>query len=223
MTTQTIDAEKAAAFAGKMVGIMNGASLAFMTSIGHRTGLFDSMARMAPSTSEEIAANDRIERAVRTGVAGRDAHGRRRRLRSRDEEVRVASRACDVDHACSRPWQPRVVCAVLLGDRQCRDRHRRSLQERRRRPVLAVSALPGVDARGERGRVRRDADDDNAAAGARADRATPERHRRRGRWLRRRTRHQPDGEGVPEEPLHRIRLLGRRRCGAAAPRRRSGG
>jgi SAM-dependent methyltransferase len=66
MTTQTIDAEKAAAFGGKMIGIMNGASLAFMTSIGHRTGLFDVMATMPPSTSEEIAANTGLnERYVR--------------------------------------------------------------------------------------------------------------------------------------------------------------
>jgi SAM-dependent methyltransferase len=76
MTTQTIDAEKAAAFAGKMVGIMNGASLAFMTSIGHRTGLFDSMASMAPSTSEEIAAKSGLnERYVREWLGAMLAGG----------------------------------------------------------------------------------------------------------------------------------------------------
>ena len=43
MTTeaQTIDQAKAEAFAGQMVGVLNGSILALMTSIGHQTGLFD--------------------------------------------------------------------------------------------------------------------------------------------------------------------------------------
>jgi ubiquinone/menaquinone biosynthesis C-methylase UbiE len=54
------------AFAGKMVGILNSGGLALMTSIGHRTGLFDAMAGMAPSTSEQIAqATGLNERYVR--------------------------------------------------------------------------------------------------------------------------------------------------------------
>src|SRR5690242_7125821 len=55
MTTQVIDEAKAAAFAGQMVGILNGATLTFMTSIGHHTGLFDTMADLPPATSERIA------------------------------------------------------------------------------------------------------------------------------------------------------------------------
>src|SRR6266540_6772058 len=66
MTTETIDRAKAEAFAGQMVGILNGATLAFMTSIGHRTGLFDKMAALPPSTSEQIAqATGLNERYVR--------------------------------------------------------------------------------------------------------------------------------------------------------------
>lgn len=42
-------------FAGKMVGILNGAALALMTSIGRQTGLLETMASLPPSTSEEIA------------------------------------------------------------------------------------------------------------------------------------------------------------------------
>jgi ubiquinone/menaquinone biosynthesis C-methylase UbiE len=53
--TQTIDQAKAEAFAGQMVGILNGSILGFMTSIGHKTGLFDKMATLPPSTSEQIA------------------------------------------------------------------------------------------------------------------------------------------------------------------------
>src|SRR3954452_20348861 len=38
-----------------MVGVLNNAGLALMTSIGHQTGLFDTMAGLPPSTSEKIA------------------------------------------------------------------------------------------------------------------------------------------------------------------------
>ncbi len=55
MTTQQIDAAKAEAFAGQVVGILNGGMLSLMLGIGHRTGLFDKMAELSPSTSEEIA------------------------------------------------------------------------------------------------------------------------------------------------------------------------
>lgn len=66
MTTQTIDQAKAEAFAGQMVGILNGSILALMTSIGHRTGLFDKMATLPPSTSDQIAdATGLNERYVR--------------------------------------------------------------------------------------------------------------------------------------------------------------
>ncbi|HEV8574402.1 MAG TPA: class I SAM-dependent methyltransferase [Dehalococcoidia bacterium] len=66
MTTQTIDQAKAEAFAGQMVGVLNGAILALMTSIGHRTGLLDKMAELPPSTSQQIAdATGLNERYVR--------------------------------------------------------------------------------------------------------------------------------------------------------------
>ena len=66
MTTETIDPAKAEAFAGQMVGILNGSILGLMTSIGHRTGLFDKMAVMPPSTSQQIADGTGLdERYVR--------------------------------------------------------------------------------------------------------------------------------------------------------------
>jgi SAM-dependent methyltransferase len=49
-----------------MVHMMNEAALALMVSVGHRTGLFDVMAAMPPSTSAEIAAGAALdERYVR--------------------------------------------------------------------------------------------------------------------------------------------------------------
>lgn len=58
---QAIDQERAGAFMGEVVGVLNGAMLALQTSIGHRTGLFDHMAPMAPATSEEIAGTAGLE------------------------------------------------------------------------------------------------------------------------------------------------------------------
>jgi 2-polyprenyl-3-methyl-5-hydroxy-6-metoxy-1,4-benzoquinol methylase len=74
--THQLDASKADAFAQKMLGIFNDASLALMISIGHRTELFDTMATLPPSTVEEIARAARLnERYVRewlgTLVTGR--------------------------------------------------------------------------------------------------------------------------------------------------------
>ncbi len=60
------DQARAEAFAGQMLGILNGASLTAMSSIGHQTGLFDTMASLPAATSAHIAAAARLnERYVR--------------------------------------------------------------------------------------------------------------------------------------------------------------
>ena len=65
-TVTEIQQAKAEAFMERMVGVLNSAGLALMSSIGHRTGLFDVMARLEPSTSLEIAeASGLEERYVR--------------------------------------------------------------------------------------------------------------------------------------------------------------
>ena len=54
------------AFGRKMAEMLNHAALALMTSIGHRTGLFDVMSRLPRSTSEQIAREAGLsERYVR--------------------------------------------------------------------------------------------------------------------------------------------------------------
>jgi 2-polyprenyl-3-methyl-5-hydroxy-6-metoxy-1,4-benzoquinol methylase len=66
MTTRELDQAKSEAFAERMIGILNDAALALVTSIGHRTGLFDVMADLPPSTSQQIAeAANLNERYVR--------------------------------------------------------------------------------------------------------------------------------------------------------------
>ena len=66
MTTQTMDPAKTEAFAGHVIGMLNGGMTSLMISVGHRTGLFDTMASMPPSTSQEIAkATGLNERYIR--------------------------------------------------------------------------------------------------------------------------------------------------------------
>lgn len=60
------DQKKADAFAEQMLGMLNAGALSLMASLGHRTGLFDTMAEMAPSDSREIARRAGLnERYVR--------------------------------------------------------------------------------------------------------------------------------------------------------------
>lgn len=57
-------------FADRMLGVLNTGMLALMTSIGHRVGLFDAMAALPPSTSDQIAeAAGLQERYVREWLA----------------------------------------------------------------------------------------------------------------------------------------------------------
>jgi SAM-dependent methyltransferase len=66
MTATDLDPSRIEEFAGRMVGVLNDSFLALSISVGHQTGLFDTMAGLAPSTSAEIAkAADLDERYVR--------------------------------------------------------------------------------------------------------------------------------------------------------------
>jgi hypothetical protein len=63
---QTPDPAKIDAFGGRLLGILNNAGLALMISLGHRTGLFDTMAGMPPADSATIAGMAKLnERYVR--------------------------------------------------------------------------------------------------------------------------------------------------------------
>jgi 2-polyprenyl-3-methyl-5-hydroxy-6-metoxy-1,4-benzoquinol methylase len=54
-TKELFDTLRAEEFAGRMLEILNGGALGLMVSIGHRTGLFDTLAKLPPSTPERIA------------------------------------------------------------------------------------------------------------------------------------------------------------------------
>lgn len=55
MSVIEVDRAKQEAFAGRMVGMLNDACLGLMAGLGHESGLFDVMAGLRPSSSEEIA------------------------------------------------------------------------------------------------------------------------------------------------------------------------
>lgn len=84
--TEVVAAEE---FAAHLLSVLNSGALTLMVSIGHRSGLFDVMARLPPSTSAEIAAaaglNERYVREwlgamVTGGVVEVDAASRLYRL-----------------------------------------------------------------------------------------------------------------------------------------------
>jgi SAM-dependent methyltransferase len=55
MSQTTHDTERAEAFAGRMLDMLNSAALMVMVSVGHRTGLLDAMAAHGAGTSRELA------------------------------------------------------------------------------------------------------------------------------------------------------------------------
>ena len=54
--SMVLDTGRVQAFAERTLGTVNGGFLSLMLSVGHRTGLLDSLAALPPSTSDQIAA-----------------------------------------------------------------------------------------------------------------------------------------------------------------------
>ncbi|MCC8478777.1 class I SAM-dependent methyltransferase [Streptomyces globisporus] len=68
---RTADPVRQEEFAGRMLQVLNDSCLGYLCSIGHRTRLFDVMAQLPPSTSEEIAGTAGLnERYVREWLGG---------------------------------------------------------------------------------------------------------------------------------------------------------
>lgn len=69
-----LDTAAVEAFAGRMLGVLNDAAVAILTSTGHQTGLFETMAVLPAATSEQIAdAAELDERYVREWLGGMTA------------------------------------------------------------------------------------------------------------------------------------------------------
>jgi SAM-dependent methyltransferase len=70
------DQAKAQAFQGQLLQMLNAGALSLMVSVGHRTGLFDAMAKLPPATSTEIAREAGLEeRYVREWLGAMVAAG----------------------------------------------------------------------------------------------------------------------------------------------------
>ena len=105
MSCTDFDEAKAAAFGERVVDVLNGASLALMTSVGHQTGLFDRMAELPAATSQEIADAARLdERYVREWlgamVTGRfvEYHPQNDTYRLPPEHAKCLTRAAGTDN-----------------------------------------------------------------------------------------------------------------------------
>jgi 2-polyprenyl-3-methyl-5-hydroxy-6-metoxy-1,4-benzoquinol methylase len=76
MAVIEVDEGRAQAFAGRMLGTVNGSMLTLGISLGHRLGLYDAMAATGPATSSAIATEAGVqERYVREWLAGQLAGG----------------------------------------------------------------------------------------------------------------------------------------------------
>lgn len=92
-----LDTARTQAFAEQALGIVNGGFLSLMLSLGHRTGLFDRLATLPPSTSEQIAAAAGLnERYVREWLG-----------------AMVTGRIVEYDPVSRTYWLPREHAASL--------------------------------------------------------------------------------------------------------------
>ena len=169
MTTTELDPGKVEEFAGRMVGLMNSSMLSLMTSVGHRTGLFDTMAGLPPSTSAEVAkAAGLDERYVREWLnAMTVGHFVDYDPAKPTYVLPPSTRRADPRR---RPREPRQHDPVHRVDGRRRGRDRRVLPQGRRRALLAVPEVPGPDGRDERAGARRRPDQRRVGPRRRADR-----------------------------------------------------
>src|SRR5262249_60673443 len=98
-TTKTLNQAKAQAFGDRMLDTLNKAAAALMVSVGHRTGLFDTLVDLPHATSERIAkAAGLNERYVREWLGGM-----------------VSARGVDYDPAGGAHVLPRGHAALLTA------------------------------------------------------------------------------------------------------------
>lgn len=97
MTSTILDTTRIQAFAGQALGMVNGGCLSLMLSVGHRTGLFDTLATLEPASSDRIAAASGLnERYVREWLG-----------------AMVTGRIIEYDPANHTYWLPREHAACL--------------------------------------------------------------------------------------------------------------
>lgn len=108
--TATMTADRTTALAEKLLATLNGGAVALLISLGHRTKLFDVMARMAPATPAEIAAEAGLsERYVREWLGGLTVAG------VIDHDAQAGSYHLPAEHAAllTRAARPGNMAATM--------------------------------------------------------------------------------------------------------------
>ena len=222
MTATELDTQKLKNSARRWRASSTGAAAALMLSIGHRTGLFDVMAGLPPSTSEEIAGAAGLhERYVRewlgamvtAGVVEYDSGGAAYVLPP--EHAALTTRAAGPNNFAA------VAQFVAINggvESEVIDKFRNGggvpySSFARFHEAIADTTGAIFDA---------NLVSSTLPAGSRHHRTVGSRHRRRRHRHRLGSRDQRDGEGVPEVELRGLRLL-RRGRGARSRRGRGVG
>ena len=84
-------------FEDEMMDVMNKAAIALLLSVGHRTKIFDIMAKLEPSTSQEIATAANLNE-ICAGVAWRSCHFKNYRLSPRISKIFSVERKGPISH-----------------------------------------------------------------------------------------------------------------------------
>ncbi|MDH5569764.1 MAG: methyltransferase domain-containing protein [Nitrosopumilus sp.] len=103
-------------FEDEMMDVMNKAAIALLLSVGHRTKIFDIMAKLEPSTSQEIATAANLnERYVREWLGGLvtskiiDYHPESQKYSLSKEKARFLTRDSNYNFASSMQWIPALA------------------------------------------------------------------------------------------------------------------
>ncbi len=103
-------------FEDEMLDVMNKAAIALLLSVGHRTKLFDVMAKLESSTSQEIATAANLnERYVREWLGGLvtskiiDYHPESQKYSLSDEKAEFLTRDGNYNFASSMQWIPALA------------------------------------------------------------------------------------------------------------------
>ena len=218
-----LDGPAAEAFADRIGETINAGAVALMISIGHRTGLFDTMAGRPPATSHDIAAAAELaERYVREWLAvmvtgGIVAYDPARRTYA------LPAEACGMPDAERAARQPGGLCPEPAHDGRRAGPPAGMLRDRRGYGLRRLSALPPRHGGGQRPDRCRAAVRRHPAAGAGAAGAARGRDRRPRCRVRQRLCDGRAGGALSQQPLRRLRPLGGRdpRGGQGARRRRA--
>ena len=214
------DQRRAETFAERIGDTVNAGAVTLMLAIGHRTGLFDTMATAAPGTSHQIAdAAGLSERYVREwlaamvtgGIVDFDPQGRTYHLPR--EHAESLTRTGSLGNLCvaaltipmAGAAQERILACFETGAGTSYDDypcfHQMMAEDSGQTVVAALFRHDPAPGAGPAG----------AARG---------RHRRARRRVRQRPGLARPCGALPEQPLHRLRSLGRRHR-PCPPRRRA--